>query len=614
MTLSSSGDTFENYLSKLSSLDNRINRDFINLKTINKGRFGSVVKAEHRIDGHQYAVKQIKFPLVGDNNEEKLEKFLGEVKCLSRLDEHPNIVRYYSSWLETKHLSCGYHKKSLLTPPPNMTPPPNLTPKGREYPCPQNARSRAYTSFTLDTESSDDDTHVIFQTCDFETDVAAVSKVTGPKNTKKKEKKVKNEKDLMVTLYIQMEYYPTTLEEYIGTTPIDVEFNRSVIHQIVEGLSHCHSNSVIHRDLKPTNIFLNDKNKVIIGDFGLATLSKNIKNNNIKNISNNIKNMSNNIKNDVEEDSIFNTMGVGTCIYAPYEQLHTNTYGPSVDVWALGLIVVDLYTRTKTVMERALILSNAREGILPDGFENDYPREAQIIKEWVNVDAASRPTSEELYLKYKRSNTLFGKEESLVLAPPTPNLTPQEEYKECSTPTSPPNDHLEDLEYQCFESIFDRSPKLVIAPPRSVRIPRSDIQLVPESIYEHKNYEKYYNIYNAKYENNNNEKYNIYNEKLIKKHNICGWIEVLKIKNEISTTPPWLPGSPFSSKMSISTCNDKNNNIEYKIKYAKIIYNKIYIYNNINDNKAKEIINITGIDGYKCIIYISQIYIYPVCV
>lgn len=37
------------------------------------------------------------------------------------------------------------------------------------------------------------------------------------------------------------------------------------------GLAHIHQQGMIHRDLKPVNIFLDSNDHVKIGDFGLAT-------------------------------------------------------------------------------------------------------------------------------------------------------------------------------------------------------------------------------------------------------------------------------------------------------------------------------------------------------
>jgi polo-like kinase 1 len=45
---------------------------------------------------------------------------------------------------------------------------------------------------------------------------------------------------------------------------------RFYLNQIVKGMQYCHSMKVIHRDLKPGNLFLTERMNVKIGDFGLA--------------------------------------------------------------------------------------------------------------------------------------------------------------------------------------------------------------------------------------------------------------------------------------------------------------------------------------------------------
>jgi translation initiation factor 2-alpha kinase 4 len=44
-----------------------------------------------------------------------------------------------------------------------------------------------------------------------------------------------------------------------------------MFREMVEGLAHIHQQGMIHRDLKPVNVFLDLHDHVKIGDFGLAT-------------------------------------------------------------------------------------------------------------------------------------------------------------------------------------------------------------------------------------------------------------------------------------------------------------------------------------------------------
>lgn len=83
-------------------LDDRYSREFTEISLLGKGGFGSVVKAKSRLDGHSYAVKII---IMNKKNNETNQKILREVQALAQLD-HPNIVRYHSSWLQMYTLPC----------------------------------------------------------------------------------------------------------------------------------------------------------------------------------------------------------------------------------------------------------------------------------------------------------------------------------------------------------------------------------------------------------------------------------------------------------------------------------------------------------------------------
>ena len=90
--------------------------------------------------------------------------------------------------------------------------------------------------------------------------------------------------------------------------------------QISLGLAYIHSKKILHRDLKPMNIFLTKKNEIKIGDLGVA-----------KFLSTNSNAM--------------------TCIGTPYylspEICKEKPYNSKGDVWALGCILYELCTFEK---------------------------------------------------------------------------------------------------------------------------------------------------------------------------------------------------------------------------------------------------------------------------
>lgn len=98
---------------------------------------------------------------------------------------------------------------------------------------------------------------------------------------------------------------------------IDDKWNRKIFKQLVAGVGYLHSKKIIHRDLKPANILLKG-DTVKISDFGLA-------------------------KGGVFTFTINHTTGMGTPAYMAPE-VHTGTYDKTVDIYSLGIILVELYT------------------------------------------------------------------------------------------------------------------------------------------------------------------------------------------------------------------------------------------------------------------------------
>lgn len=78
-------------------------------------------------------------------------------------------------------------------------------------------------------------------------------------------------------LYLVMEYYDgITLKQYIENNDIAMEDKIKIAINIAKGLEYAHEKDVIHRDLKPTNIMINNPNDIRIIDFGISkVLDKN---------------------------------------------------------------------------------------------------------------------------------------------------------------------------------------------------------------------------------------------------------------------------------------------------------------------------------------------------
>ncbi|KAM7476944.1 hypothetical protein LguiB_024187 [Lonicera macranthoides] len=122
------------------------------------------------------------------------------------------------------------------------------------------------------------------------------------------------------SLYLVFEYMEHDLAGLAASPVITFteEQVKCYIHQLLSGLEHCHNHNVLHRDIKGSNLLLDNKGVLKIADFGLAT-----------------------IFNPKHKHPM--TSRVVTLWYRPPELLLGATdYGVGIDLWSAGCILAEL--------------------------------------------------------------------------------------------------------------------------------------------------------------------------------------------------------------------------------------------------------------------------------
>ena len=208
---------------------------------------------------------------------------------------------------------------------------------------------------------------------------------------KKQQEKEESSKE-KVFLYIVMQIcQKESLKDWLRSCTVERNRRRSLLmfNEICLGVDYVHSKGLIHRDLKPGNIFFDQSGTIKIGDFGLVTDSGCADDN-----ASSENEDTGNATLKARHNSHQHTAQVGTELYMSPEQVRRRPYNHKVDVYSLGLILFELLVPFSTQMERIKVLSDLREKKFPSHFlsREEFP----VLSKMLSHDPDERPETHQV--------------------------------------------------------------------------------------------------------------------------------------------------------------------------------------------------------------------------
>jgi serine/threonine-protein kinase len=130
-------------------------------------------------------------------------------------------------------------------------------------------------------------------------------------------------------LFFVMQYVDgKTLKKYIGGRPLPLDQALEFSLEIADALAEAHRRNVLHRDIKSSNIMLNERNQLKILDFGLAKL---------------IKPVTDNPAHHTVELTQVGTP-FGTASYMSPEQARGEKADARSDIFSFGVVMYEMFT------------------------------------------------------------------------------------------------------------------------------------------------------------------------------------------------------------------------------------------------------------------------------
>lgn len=175
-------------------------------------------------------------------------------------------------------------------------------------------------------------------------------------------------------VYFITQKFDHNLTDFVNNNEYSLGHIKKWCNQILNAYIYIHSNHVVHRDVKPDNIFINlISTDIVLGDFGIYLNT---------------------------ETADFES--IGTIEYMAPEMFEEKPkYDESIDIYSFGMLLSFLLTKTEPYKDNVIgeIIEFKNKNLYPNNFKiisNNFPLMFNLIMDLVEHNPIKRPTP--LYL------------------------------------------------------------------------------------------------------------------------------------------------------------------------------------------------------------------------